>query len=209
MTNNKNKYAITCINVPYLICYCTKWTIFLIWHVIVSGQVLHIKYLLLNWNFIAFQYNECLYFVWLSEIMYVFVVSDKRMVSIQKELTWRVHNPPSYMLITSIQRMHNLTKPPSVLAYTSTLCSVQNYYYYIPLWNCHTSSWDAIVPYNRLLHACLLHARLLHGCDVTHISSIGRVATSISLREHANKRYVDPDSMFTKELVLKTFDNYQ
>ena len=54
-----------------------------------------------------------------------------------------------------------------------------------------------------------LHARLLHGCDVTHISSIGRVATSISLREHANKRYVDPDSMFRKELVLKTFDNYQ
>ena len=50
-------------------------------------------------------------------------------------------------------------------------------YYYIPLWNCHTSSWDAIVPYNRLLHACLLHARLLHGCDVTHISSIGRSAT--------------------------------
>ena len=43
---------------------------------------------------------------------------------------------------------------------------------------------------NRLLHACLLHARLLHGCDVTHISSIGRFATSISLREHANERYV-------------------
>ena len=42
---------------------------------------------------------------------------------------------------------------------------------------------------NRLLHACLLHARLLHGCDVTHISSIGRFATSISLHEHANERY--------------------
>ena len=42
---------------------------------------------------------------------------------------------------------------------------------------------------NRLLHACLLHARLLHACDVTHISSIGRFATSISLREHANERY--------------------
>ena len=64
---------------------------------------------------------------------------------------------------------------------------------------------NAIVPYNRLLHACLLHARLLHGCDVTHISSIGRFATSISLREHANERYVDPDSMFRNELVLKTF----
>ena len=68
---------------------------------------------------------------------------------------------------------------------------------------------DAIVPYNRLLHACLLHARLLHGCDVTYISSIGRFATSISLREYANERYVDPDSMFWNELVLKTFDNYQ
>ena len=44
---------------------------------------------------------------------------------------------------------------------------------------------------NRLLHACLLHARLLHDCDVTHISSIGRFATSISLREHANERYAD------------------
>ena len=31
----------------------------------------------------------------------------------------------------------------------------------------------------------------------------------ISLREHANERYVDPDSMFRNELVLKTFDNYQ
>ena len=30
---------------------------------------------------------------------------------------------------------------------------------------------------NRLLHTCLLHARLLHDCDVTHISSIGRFAT--------------------------------
>ena len=44
---------------------------------------------------------------------------------------------------------------------------------------------------NRLLHACLLHARLLHGCDVTHISSIGRFSTSISLREHANERYAE------------------
>ena len=44
---------------------------------------------------------------------------------------------------------------------------------------------------NRLLHACLLHARLLHGCDVTHISSIDRFATSISLREHANERYAE------------------
>ena len=44
---------------------------------------------------------------------------------------------------------------------------------------------------NRLLHACLLHVRLLHGCDVTHISSIGRFATSISLREHANERYAE------------------
>ena len=51
---------------------------------------------------------------------------------------------------------------------------------------------------NRLLHACLLH-----GCDVTHISSIGRFATLISLREHANERYVNPDSMFGNELVLK------
>ena len=34
----------------------------------------------------------------------------------------------------------------------------------------------------------LLHARLLHGCDVTHISSICCFATSISLREHANER---------------------
>ena len=61
-----------------------------------------------------------------------------------------------------------------------------------------------IIIYNRLLHA-----RLLHGCGVTHISSIGRFATSISLREHANERYVDPDSMFRNELMLKTFDNYQ
>ena len=38
---------------------------------------------------------------------------------------------------------------------------------------------------NRLLHACLLHARLLH------ISSIGRFATSISLREHANEHYAE------------------
>ena len=37
----------------------------------------------------------------------------------------------------------------------------------------------------------LLHARLLHGCDVTHISSIGRFATSISLRQHANERYAE------------------
>ena len=44
---------------------------------------------------------------------------------------------------------------------------------------------------NRLLHACLLHARLLHGCDVTHISSIGRFAISISLRERANERYAE------------------
>ena len=44
---------------------------------------------------------------------------------------------------------------------------------------------------NRLLHACLLHARLLHGCDVTHISSLGRFATSISLRERANERYAE------------------
>ena len=42
---------------------------------------------------------------------------------------------------------------------------------------------------NRLLHVCLLHAHLLYGCDVTYIASIGRFATSISLREHANKRY--------------------
>ena len=42
---------------------------------------------------------------------------------------------------------------------------------------------------NHLLHACLLHARLLHGCDVTHIFSIGCFATSISLRQHANERY--------------------
>ena len=41
------------------------------------------------------------------------------------------------------------------------------------------------------MHACLLHARLLHDCDVTHISSIGRFATSISLREHANERYAE------------------
>ena len=59
------------------------------------------------------------------------------------------------------------------------------------------------------LHACLLHARLLHGCDVTHISSIGHFATSISLREHANEPFVDPDSMLRNELVLKTSDNYQ
>ena len=44
---------------------------------------------------------------------------------------------------------------------------------------------------NRLLHACLLHARLLHGCDVTHIFSIGRFATSISLHQHANERYAE------------------
>ena len=44
---------------------------------------------------------------------------------------------------------------------------------------------------NRLLHACLLHARLLHDYDVTHISSIDHFATSISLREHANERYAD------------------
>ena len=43
-----------------------------------------------------------------------------------------------------------------------------------------------IMGYNRLLHA-----RLLHDCDVTHISIIGRVATSISLREHANEPYAD------------------
>ena len=41
------------------------------------------------------------------------------------------------------------------------------------------------------MHACLLHARLLHGCDVTHISSRCRFATSISLREHANERYAE------------------
>ena len=79
----------------------------------------------------------------------------------------------------------------------------------MPLYTCHTSSWDAIVPYTRLMHACLLHARLLHGCDATHISSIGHFATSISLREHANELYVDPDSMFRNELMLNTFDNYQ
>ena len=39
---------------------------------------------------------------------------------------------------------------------------------------------------NRVLHACLLH-----DCDVTHISSIGRFATSISLCEHANERYAE------------------
>ena len=44
---------------------------------------------------------------------------------------------------------------------------------------------------------------------VTHISSIGSIATSISLREHAIECYVDPDSMFRNELVLKTFDNDQ
>ena len=44
---------------------------------------------------------------------------------------------------------------------------------------------------NRLLHARLLHARLLHDCDVKHIASIGRFATSISLREHANERYAE------------------
>ena len=44
---------------------------------------------------------------------------------------------------------------------------------------------------NRVLHARLLHARLLHDCDVTYISSIGRFATSISLREHANEHYAE------------------
>ena len=29
----------------------------------------------------------------------------------------------------------------------------------------------------------------MHGCDLAHIASIGRFATSISLREHANERY--------------------
>ena len=57
---------------------------------------------------------------------------------------------------------------------------------------------------NRLLHACLLHARLLHGCDVTHISSIGRFATSISLREHANERYAECLGMnwCSKQLII-------
>ena len=40
---------------------------------------------------------------------------------------------------------------------------------------------------NEIPTKSLLHARLLHDCDVTHISSIGRVAISISLREHANE----------------------
>ena len=43
------------------------------------------------------------------------------------------------------------------------------------------------VSYNRLLHACLLHARLLHDC----CDRSDRFANSISLREHANERYAD------------------
>ena len=60
---------------------------------------------------------------------------------------------------------------------------------------------------NRLLHACLLHARLLHGCDVTHISSIGRFATSISLREHANERYAECLGMnwCSKHLIIMRY----
>ena len=52
---------------------------------------------------------------------------------------------------------------------------------------------------NRLLHACLLH-----DCDVTHISSIGRFATSISLREHANERYAECLGMnwCSKQLII-------
>ena len=90
-----------------------------------------------------------------------------------ENLTWRDHvshvNKKISRALFSIKQVIN-TLPVKCL---------RTLYYYIPLYNCHTSSWDAIVPYNRLLHACLLHARLLHGCDVTHISSI--FATSISL----------------------------
>ena len=57
---------------------------------------------------------------------------------------------------------------------------------------------------NRLLHSCLLHARLLHDCDITHISRIGRFATSISLREHANERYAEYIGMnwCSKHLII-------
>ena len=75
--------------------------------------------------------------------------------------------------------------------------------YYIPLWNCHTLSWDAIVPYS-----CLLHAHLLHDCDVTHISSL-RPLCNFNITTRACKRTLPIDSMFRNELVLKTFDNYQ
>ena len=57
---------------------------------------------------------------------------------------------------------------------------------------------------NRVLHACLLHARLLHDCDVTHISSIDHFATSISLCEHANERYAECLGMnwCSKQLII-------
>ena len=63
---------------------------------------------------------------------------------------------------------------------------------------------------NRLLYACLLHARLLHGCDVTHISSIGRFATSISLREHANERYAEclEMNLCSKNDLFTEIDNF-
>ena len=41
----------------------------------------------------------------------------------------------------------------------------------------------AIVPYNRLLQACLLHARLLQDCT--------NALQLISLLEHENERYAD------------------
>ena len=71
--------------------------------------------------------------------------------------------------------------------HTSTILLIIIYLYKIAILHHGMQSFHN----NRLLHACLLHDRLLHDCDVTHISSIGRFATWISLREHANERYAD------------------
>ena len=54
---------------------------------------------------------------------------------------------------------------------------------------------------NRLLHACLLHARLLHDCDVTH------PFCNLNITTRACKLTLC--RMVRNELVLKTFDNYQ
>ena len=59
-----------------------------------------------------------------------------------------------------------------------------------------------IIVYCTLVYCMVVTSRI-------YVYSIGRSATSISLREHATERYVDPDSMFMNEFVHKTFDNYQ
>ena len=96
--------------------------------------------------------------------------------------------------LTSFSQPYNITKFENIffdifIDLCSTICIqyIIIYLYKIAILHHGMQSFHN----NRLLHACLLHARLLHGCDVTHISSIGRFATSISLRKHANERYAE------------------